>query len=245
MNGLGAAVKFRQFMADRPGMGNMVPFHPPQERSPGLPQEIYGLSGLGSAVKFRQFMADRPGMGRMMTARRMGAIARKNNLKRARPQFLGDTSGDIAYNEAVYSTPPVSIDLTSELSDNPIDVGEINTGDAPDVNMPNTGSAGYPYNPGSPVATAANTGVSSTPVASAIGSVIGAASSVYMTSQQAALQNSIVQTNLQRAAAGLPPLNTSLSASGVPIVSSTGTLGSSGMLLMLLGGGLLLWAVAG
>ena len=112
----------------------------------------------------------------------------------------------------------------------PVDVGEINTGDAPDANIP---TSTYPYGSGSPVATAANTGVSSTPTVSAIGQVIGAASSVYMTSQQAALQNSLVQTNLQRAAAGLPPLNTSLSAAGVPIVATSGSLGSGGTLFLI------------
>lgn len=223
---LGAAVLFRKFMADRPGLGAY---------SPSLALQLSGLSG---SVQFRKSFADRPGLGSMEAQRNVAAILNRPPFYKLRPHVsgLGDTEGDISYDsdysDASYQAPPVSIDLTTALNQ-PIDVGEINTGDAPDLNVPGTGASGYPYSSGSPVAMAANTGVSSTPTASAIGQVIGAASAVYMTSQQAALQNSLVQTNLQRAAAGLPPLNTSLSAAGVPIVTTAGTLGSSGTLILL------------
>lgn len=170
-----------------------------------------------------------------MRARKVAAIINGPHFttqanRRALSGF-GDTSGDISYAAPAYTESPVSVDLTSVLS-SPVDVGEINTGDAPDINTPGTGASGYPYTTGSPVAMAANSGLTPNPTASAIGSVIGAASQVYMTSQQAALQNSVVQTNLARAAAGLPPLNTSLNSLGVPTVGSTG-LSSTGMLFLL------------
>jgi hypothetical protein len=222
LGALGAAVQFRKFMADRPGLGSMTPFRPPYERSPGLPQEIYGLQGLAGSVQFRQFMADRPGLGKA-TYRRIGAMLRNRQQRLGVKKMagFGDTSNAAYFSTAMVApTDAVTVNYTDVLSE-PVDVGTIDPGDVSDINTI------------APVASSANTGVSTTPVAAAIGSVIGAASSVYMTSQQAAMQNSLVQTNLQRAAAGLPPLNTSLSGSGVPIVSSTGSLGSGGLLFLL------------
>lgn len=91
---------------------------------------------------------------------------------------------------------------------------------------------------------AANSGVTNTGVANAIASVVSAGSKAFLTVEQQNVQNQIVQTQLQRAAAGLPPLPTSLTALGVPQASISGTMSSGGMLL-LLGGGLLLFAVMG
>jgi hypothetical protein len=80
--------------------------------------------------------------------------------------------------------------------------------------------------------TAANNGVSSSAVTSAIGAVIGATSAAYLTSQQAALQNQIIQTQLQRAQSGLAPLTTSLNAAGIPTVSVGASLSGSNLLLL-------------
>jgi hypothetical protein len=111
--------------------------------------------------------------------------------------------------------PVVPDQSVTDAVNSGVNVGTIDPGPIPTVNSDGSVS--------SPVAAAANSGSTSasTPTANAISSVIGAAASVYMTSQQAALQQSAVSANLARAAAGLPPLNTSLSALGVPIVSTT------------------------
>lgn len=89
-----------------------------------------------------------------------------------------------------------------------------------------------------PITAAANSGTASTPIANAIAQTVGAAASVYLTNQQAAMQQSIVQAQLARAAAGLPPLNTSLNANGIPTVTTGGVLSSGSMIL--LGGAALL-----
>lgn len=92
------------------------------------------------------------------------------------------------------------------------------------------------------VAQAANTGSSSSSIASAIGGIIAGASTLYMTQQQLATQQQVVQTQLARAAAGLPPLPASLSNLGVPQVAvglSAGTstilvIGGAALLLVLM-----------
>lgn len=127
------------------------------------------------------------------------------------------------------SSDPVTVNYSAQLAPTyyanpatfttPVDTGDLNT-----VQV-------------SPVSAAANTGTTSNAIANAIGQTVGAAASIYMTNAQAALQQSVVQSQLARAAAGLPPLNTSLSQLGVPIVS-TGSLSTGSM--MLLGGAALL-----
>jgi hypothetical protein len=87
---------------------------------------------------------------------------------------------------------------------------------------PNSVSAPAPVD----VSTAANDGSTSSSLTDMIGGIVKGISSLYMTKQQADIQQQVVNTQLQRAAAGLPPLPTSLSNLGVPQVSvglSTGT----------------------
>jgi hypothetical protein len=135
---------------------------------------------------------------------------------------------------------PVSVDLTSEINATPIDVGSVNDtlGPIAPANI-DTGSSSGSSGPvfSSPVAGAANSGSGSTVTGSVIGSVIGAAAAVAMTQQQAQLQQQAVATNLARAQAGLPPLNTSLNALGVPTVSTSGTIDSGTMILLALAAG--------
>ena len=69
------------------------------------------------------------------------------------------------------------------------------------------------------VSTAANSGASSSGIASTISSIVGGISALYLTKQQANIQQQVVNTQLSRAAAGLPPLPASLSNLGVPQVS--------------------------
>jgi hypothetical protein len=127
------------------------------------------------------------------------------------------------------STAPVSVDygdLTTPDYDSAIDVNGV-------ITAPVDSTAIQTANIPSPVAIAANSGSSGTGIASAIGQVIGAASSAYLTSQQQTLQQQALATNLARAAAGLPPLNTSLNALGVPTISTgAGIFGNSSTLII-------------
>lgn len=90
------------------------------------------------------------------------------------------------------------------------------------------------------VSQAANTGSTSSSLASAIGSIISGASALYMTKQQLGIQQQVVNTQLQRAAAGLPPLSSSLSNLGVPQVA-VGLTAGTGAGIALAGGALLLF----
>jgi hypothetical protein len=87
------------------------------------------------------------------------------------------------------------------------------------------------------VSTAANTGGESTGTTDLIGNIVKGISALYLTKQQANIQQQVVNTQLQRAALGLPPLPTSLNNLGVPMVN-VGL--SSG-----LGGGLAIAAAVG
>ena len=92
----------------------------------------------------------------------------------------------------------------------------------------------------SPVTQAANSGASSTPIANAIAQTVGAASSIYLTNQEAALQQQVVQSQLARAAAGLPPLNTSLNQLGIPTVGAGASVSSGSMVLIVIAAALAL-----
>lgn len=89
------------------------------------------------------------------------------------------------------------------------------------------------------VSQAANSGPASSSLASAIGSIISGASALYMTKQQLNIQQQVVNTQLQRAAAGLPPLPSSLSNLGVPQVA-VGLTAGTGAGIALIGGAFLL-----
>jgi hypothetical protein len=164
------------------------------------------------------------------TQRSLGKLYAGRFSERA-PQRFGDYFTS-------YESNPVAIDLSDQFP--PINVGTIDTGP---ITQPVFDSSSGTYL--SPVAQAANTSVASTPTVAAIGQVIGAASQVYMTNTQAQLQQNVLQTQLQRAAQGLPPLNTSLAQLGVPVVSTGGSLGNSGFLFLLLGGVALVALTAG
>lgn len=85
------------------------------------------------------------------------------------------------------------------------------------------------------VSTAANSGASSSGLASTISSIVGGISALYLTKQQANIQQQVVNTQLARAAAGLPPLPASLSNLGVPQVQ-VGLNASTGSGLMIAAG---------
>lgn len=159
----------------------------------------------------------------------------KGNFSAQAKKSLGALSDYASYTlPALYVTStstadPIAVNYSSQLapayySDPATFTTSVDAGDTPTVSV-------------SPVSAAANSGTASNAVANAISQTVGAAASIYMTNAQAALQQSVVQSQLARAQAGLPPLNTSLNALGVPTVS-TGALSSGSMLL--LGGAALL-----
>ena len=89
------------------------------------------------------------------------------------------------------------------------------------------------------VSDAANDGVSSTSLTSTISSIVNGISALYLTKKQADIQQQVVNTQLQRAAAGLPPLPTNLANLGVPQVS-VGLSAGTGTAVAIAGGTLLL-----
>jgi len=92
---------------------------------------------------------------------------------------------------------------------------------------------------------AANTGAGtpSTQVA-AIGALATGITGLAITGMQLSTANEINQLQLQRAQAGLAPLNIGMNANGVPTITGTG-LSGSGMLIVLLIAGLVLFAAMG
>lgn len=69
------------------------------------------------------------------------------------------------------------------------------------------------------VSDAADAGVKSSAVTDTIANIVKGVSTLYLTKKQADIQQQVVNTQLQRAAAGLPPLPRSLADLGVPQVN--------------------------
>jgi hypothetical protein len=84
---------------------------------------------------------------------------------------------------------------------------------------------------------AANSGASDINWGTTISQIIGTATGAYLDVQQQQNQNAIVQTQLQQAQAGKPPLNVSLGSSGISFGTTTGL--SAGGLLIIAGLGFL------
>lgn len=96
------------------------------------------------------------------------------------------------------------------------------------------------------IADTANTsGGTSTTDASAIAAIATGAAQLYTTSAQLQTAQAINNLQIQRAQAGLAPLNIGLSASGVPTITGVGLTGSAGTLLLFAGGALLLLMMMG
>jgi hypothetical protein len=141
------------------------------------------------------------------------------------------TSADMtvpSYTQFAATSIPDDTAISSYTSVGPVDVGPTPT--LPSVSSPTTVDT----------ATAANTGAISAGTAAAVGSVIGAAGALYLSSAQNAAQNSIIQAQLQRAQAGLAPSPTSLSAAGVPTVSTSISGGNMILIIAAAGAALLL-----
>lgn len=92
------------------------------------------------------------------------------------------------------------------------------------------------------VSEAADAGTKSTSVTSIISNIVQGVSSLYLTKKQADIQQQVVNTQLQRAAAGLPPLDASLANLGVPQVSVGLSAGTGMGIAVAVGGALLLYA---
>lgn len=80
------------------------------------------------------------------------------------------------------------------------------------------------------VADAANSGPTDSSSTDWLSSLINGASQAFMTVSQAQTQQSIVNAQLQRAAAGLPPLSITATQAGVPLIG-VGTRSSTWLLL--------------
>lgn len=95
------------------------------------------------------------------------------------------------------------------------------------------------------VSDAANT-TSGTPTTSTslISSLIAGITGAYTTVTQANTAQAITNLQLQRAQAGLAPLNIGMNANGIPTITGVGLASSAGIIL-LIGGGLLLFMMMG
>jgi hypothetical protein len=93
-------------------------------------------------------------------------------------------------------------------------------------------------------AVAANSGPISSTTAQTIGAVVNGASKLILANNQAQLQQSIVNMQLQRASAGLSPLPISLASRGITTVGVSGSI-SGGSTMLLLGAGLLAFLLLG
>lgn len=124
-------------------------------------------------------------------------------LPRKAPQLFSDfeAAGGVA-GAAARGMAGLS-DSSTDLGLQPIDLSAVDTMVAPTVD----------------VADAANAGPVDSSSASWLSSLINGVSSAFMTVSQAQTQQQIVAAQLQRAQAGLPPLNITPGAAGVPQIS--------------------------
>lgn len=140
--------------------------------------------------------------------------------------------GDYYSSYSGYTTnsgAPPSIDLTSEINANAIDVGAIST-TTPDLTIPPSSNA-------SDSASVASSSATSSGFASVISSIAKGIGTAALTAAQVQNNNTLLATNLARAQQGLPPLTATTAASGLTTIGSSST-------LLLLGGALLLGVVA-
>jgi hypothetical protein len=127
----------------------------------------------------------------------------------------------------------------SDYSDYSSNASVASSVSAPDVSSISTPSVNIQADPITNAASSSPTPVST---AQQISNAIAVAGQAALTANQVITANQVSQIQLQRAQAGLSPLN--LSAYGLPTVSGTGSFtGGNGLiLLLLLGGGLLVLA---
>jgi hypothetical protein len=193
-----------------------------QREQPGLFDKIAPQLPKVAPKAFGHYLTDRARMQRLYKAK----FSQKTGVA-----GFGDTGAAYSLPELTVSAPvvaPITVNYTAQLTAPSAYAAYASTPQS------SVYAGSTPTLP--PVTAAANSGSLSTPVVSAIGAAVGAASAIYMTNQQAALQQSVIQSQLARAAAGLPPLNTSLAQLGVPTVAGGGVFSSSsGLLLLALG----------
>ena len=85
------------------------------------------------------------------------------------------------------------------------------------------------------VADAANSGSTLSTIANTVSQLVNTAASGYLTVQQAQAYQQLNSAQLQRAAAGLPPLQVSSTGSGIPLITGTASI-FSGKTLLVVGG---------
>jgi hypothetical protein len=140
-------------------------------------------------------------------------------------QGMGSTSGSAYF--STLSTggidPNTGIDVDSLTA---LDLGTITPPAAPDLVIAPTSAA-------TDSASVASSGATSSGFASIISSIAKGFGTATLTAAQVSANNTLLQTNLARAQAGLPPLTASTGATGLT------TLGSPSTSLLLLGGALL------
>jgi hypothetical protein len=128
------------------------------------------------------------------------------------------------------------------LSDS--DVANINAGSSVSASDFNAVNAVTPTIQVNPAAAVAASPAATTPsLAASLSSIVGVAAQGVLTADQISTANQINQIQISRAQAGLPPLNLSTGALGLP-QATVSLLGSTAaMPLLLLGGGLILLLV--
>jgi hypothetical protein len=166
---------------------------------------------------------------RVRATRRLGSLADARARRRTHLMVSGlgqDDDDDTGY----ILNPDLTINtstLTDSGSANPVDITSlVQSTTLPDISDTASSSAGT---------TTTNT--------SAIGSLIAGVTGLFVSQQQAQTAQQITALQLQRAQAGLSPLNISMGANGVPTI--TGIASNPGALLLLLGAGLLLVMLMG
>jgi hypothetical protein len=162
--------------------------------------------------------------------------------KRAAPERLGDyySLPTLYVSAPSYTAPPITVDYTSQLSNNPIGYDSSNVVDYTSLNTLPTDSSGNvvsaPSAPGGSVAQAANTGSSNAGTVSAIGSSIASIASSFLSAANMASLMNLVGSQLARAQAGNNPANVSSGSLGVPRVTTTSSTTKMLLLLALAGG---------
>lgn len=104
-------------------------------------------------------------------------------------------------------------------------------------------TSGIDFGSDSDTSDAANSGTTDASTLTGVANIISSVSGAVLSQQQQQTYNNIVQTQLQRAQQGLPPLNLTSSASGLPLIS--GLSSGSSSLVWLGGAAVLLYLLVG
>lgn len=169
---------------------------------------------------------------RVRATRTLGNLAQSRARRQTRllVSGLGQDDSEIDLTGGYSTNPDLTVNtstLTDSGSANPVDLTALQSSlTLPDVSDTATASAG-----------------TTTTQTSGIANLIAGVTGLFVSQQQAQTASQITALQLQRAQAGLAPLNISMGANGIPTIS--GIASSPTTLLLLLGGGLLLFMMMG